>query len=89
MLEEQFRKQRASLLRDMASQADPFIQRRLLDLAKRYEGPERRGRVTPLTPVDLQIKSPISEAITAKQSRALGDCHAISVCSENAPLFLS
>lgn len=55
MLEENFRKQRASLLRKLASEADPFIQRRLLDLAKRYEGPERR--VTPLTPVDLQIRS--------------------------------
>ncbi len=55
MLAEQFRKQRAVLLREMALKADPFIKRRLLDLAKRYEGPERRA--TPLTPVDLQIKS--------------------------------
>ena len=60
MLEEQFRKQRASLLRKLASEADPFIQQRLLDLAKRYEGPERR--VTPLTPVDLQIGSQASQA---------------------------
>ena len=55
MLEAKFRQQRATLLRELATGADPFIQRRLLDLAKRYEGPERRA--TPLTPVDLQIKS--------------------------------
>lgn len=57
MLEEQFRKQRASLLRKLASEADPFIQKRLLDLAKRYDGPERR-----VTPVDLQITSPSRQA---------------------------
>ena len=56
MLEEYFRKQRASMVRDLAARADPYIKRRLLDLAARHEGPERRP--TPVTPVDLQIKSP-------------------------------
>ena len=35
MLEDEFNKQRANLLRDLASHADPFIKRRLLDLAAR------------------------------------------------------
>jgi hypothetical protein len=60
MLAEQFRKQRAALLRELSTKADPFIKRRLLDLAKRYEGPERR--VTPLTPIDLQIKTQDTQA---------------------------
>ena len=55
MLDEHFRKQRASMVRDLAARADPYIKRRLLDLVARYEGPERRP--TPLTPVDLQINS--------------------------------
>lgn len=55
MLDEDFRKQRASLVRELAARADPFIRRRLLDLAARYEGPERRP--IPMTPNDLQIAS--------------------------------
>ena len=39
MLDEHFRKQRASMVRDLAARADPYIKRRLLDLAERYEGP--------------------------------------------------
>ena len=59
MLDEHFRKQRAIVVRDLAARADdPFIKQRLLDLAGRYEGPERRA--TPLTPVDLQITGPNS-----------------------------
>jgi hypothetical protein len=53
MLDEHFRTQRAGMVRDLAGRADPFIRRRLLDLAARYEGPERRP--TPVTPVDLDI----------------------------------
>ena len=53
MLDEHFRKQRAGMVRDLAARADPHIKRRLLDLAARYEGPERRP--IPLTPVDLQL----------------------------------
>jgi hypothetical protein len=53
MLDENFRTQRANMVRDLATRADPYIRRRLLDLAARYEGAERRP--TPVTPVDLQI----------------------------------
>jgi hypothetical protein len=57
MLDEQFKKQRARTVRDLAEKAaDPFIKGRLLDLATRYEddGPTTR---TTLTPVDLQFES--------------------------------
>ncbi len=60
MLDEQFMKQRASMVRDLASRADPFIKRRLLDLAARYEDPERGA--TPVMPANLQIKSQNKQA---------------------------
>ncbi|WGR73687.1 MULTISPECIES: hypothetical protein [unclassified Bradyrhizobium] len=41
MLDDEFNKQRAKVLRDLAEQADPFIRRRLLRLVERYE-PKRR-----------------------------------------------
>jgi hypothetical protein len=37
MLDEDFNKARARLVRDLASRADPFIRSRLLALADRYE----------------------------------------------------
>lgn len=42
MLDEEFNKQRASLVRDLASRADPFIKKRLLALVSRYEGTRTR-----------------------------------------------
>ncbi len=56
MLDEHFRKQRASMVRDLAEKViDPFIKRRLQDLASRYEdGPKPR---TTLTTIDLQFTS--------------------------------
>jgi hypothetical protein len=38
---EEFRKQHAATLRAMAEKADPFIKRRLLDLAARYDRAQR------------------------------------------------
>ena len=53
MLDEKFKKQRAKALRDLAEKADPFIKRRLLDLAARYDGDDR---ATPKpTPIDPQF----------------------------------
>ena len=49
MLDDEFNKQRARILRELAEQADPFIKRRLLNLVERYE-PNRR-----LTPIDQQF----------------------------------
>ena len=45
---EEFRLQQAATLRAMAEKADPFIKKRLLDLADRYE---RAPRPRPLVPI--------------------------------------
>ena len=55
MLGQQFRSERAKLVRDLADKSqDPFIKNRLLQLIGRYEGEERRP-VGLNTPADLQI----------------------------------
>jgi hypothetical protein len=51
MLDHEFNKQRAKILRELAEQADPFIRKRLLSLVERYE-PIRRP-----TPIDQQFAS--------------------------------
>ena len=56
MLDEEFKKQRARTVRDLADKAaDPFIKGRLLDLAARYEDDGRPP--TTLTPNDLEFPS--------------------------------
>src|SRR6266852_2897709 len=57
LLDEEFKKQRARIVRDLAAKAaDPFIKSRLLDVASRYEddGPKNAPTQTPL---DLQFQS--------------------------------
>ena len=39
MLDEEFKKERAQLVRDLADKADPFTGRRLIELVSRYELP--------------------------------------------------
>jgi hypothetical protein len=56
MLDEKFKKQRAKAVRDLAEKADPFIKRRLLDLAARYEGDDRVTLEPTL--IDLQFPKP-------------------------------
>ena len=57
MLDEEFKKQRARTVRDLAEKAaDPFIKRRLLDLVARYEDDDFKTASTP-TPIDLQFES--------------------------------
>jgi hypothetical protein len=57
MLDEEFRKQRARMVRDLAAKAtDPFTKGRLLDLASRYEGDGPKPS-RPLTPVNLKFAS--------------------------------
>jgi hypothetical protein len=57
MLDQEFRKQRALTVRALANKAiDPFIKRRLHDLAARYEGSPLRHPL-PLTPLDLKFAS--------------------------------
>jgi len=57
MLDEEFKRQRARTVRDLAEKSnDPFIKGRLLDLVSRYEngGPKIS---TPRTPDNLQFAS--------------------------------
>jgi hypothetical protein len=57
MLDNEFKKERASTVRDLAEKAnDPFIKARLLDLATRYED-ARPLASKGLTTLDLQFKS--------------------------------
>jgi hypothetical protein len=57
MLDEEFRKQRAKTVRDLADKAaDPFIKGRLLDLIARYEDDGLKPPTT-LTPNDLEFAS--------------------------------
>jgi hypothetical protein len=56
MLDSEFKRQRAQVLRDLvATTNDPFIKKRLLALMSRYE--DRVTTRTPLTPVDLKVQS--------------------------------
>ena len=51
MLDDEFNKKRAAFVRDLASRADPFVRRRLLDLVPRYEKPIIKKPV-PLVPIN-------------------------------------
>jgi hypothetical protein len=51
MLDEEFNKDRARLVRDLAAKADPFVKKRLLDLLARYEG-KKTSRRLPLPSID-------------------------------------
>ena len=57
MLDQEFKKQRALTVRDLAEKAaDPFIKRHLLDLVARYADDDFKTAST-LTPIDLQFES--------------------------------
>jgi hypothetical protein len=51
MLDQEFNRRQAALLRELAEQADPFIKRRLLDLVSRYEKGPIKTR--PLLPIKI------------------------------------
>ena len=53
-MNEDFYKQRAQEVRDLAAKADPFIKQRLLDLAERYDGLKTRITPLPSTPAAIQ-----------------------------------
>ncbi len=62
MLDDEFKKERARTVRDLAEKAnDPFIKDRLLNLASRYED-DRPRTSNRLTTVDLQFKSKGTES---------------------------
>ena len=54
-MDEKFLEQRLRLIRDLADKADPFIKRRLTDLANDYEAKLRPSRASVLT---VSIKTP-------------------------------
>jgi len=54
-MNEEFFKDRAKTVRDIADKADPFIKKRLLALAARYEAKPRPP--SPVPPVSIQQKS--------------------------------
>ena len=56
-MDEEFKKQRARAVRDLAEKAiDPFIKNRLLSLAERYDANRPPARAA-TTPIDLQFVS--------------------------------
>ena len=55
-MNEDYFKEQAARLRTIASKADPFTKRRLLDLAERYDGRKSARQPTPLPSVDLDNK---------------------------------
>lgn len=56
-MNEDFYRQRAREVRDIAAKADPFIKQRLLDLADRYDG-QYRTSATLLPSVPAAMQSP-------------------------------
>ena len=65
MLDDEFNKQRATLVRDLASRADPFIKRRLLDLALRYEKGPPKTKPLPILSLNDQRTSDRSDSSDA------------------------
>ena len=55
-MNEDFFKEQAVRLRNIASKADPFTKRRLLDLADKYEERKAARRPTPLPSVAVNDK---------------------------------
>jgi hypothetical protein len=56
VMNDDFYRERAREVRDIAAKADPFIKQRLLDLADRYDG-KRKTTITPLPPAPAQTPS--------------------------------
>jgi hypothetical protein len=52
-MNEHYFKEQAARVRQIASNADPFTKRRLLDLAEKYDGRKSARRPTPLPSVSM------------------------------------
>jgi len=59
-MNEDFYKQRAREVRDIAAKADPFVKQRLLDLADRYDS-QYKISVTPLPAAPSAVQGPTGE----------------------------
>jgi hypothetical protein len=53
-MNEDYFKEQAARVRQIASNADPFTKRRLLDLAEKYDGRKSARRPTPLPTVTME-----------------------------------
>jgi hypothetical protein len=53
-MNEDYFKEQAARVRNIARNADPFTKRRLLDLAEKYDGRKSIRRPTPLPSVSMQ-----------------------------------
>ena len=62
-MDNEFRKHRAKTIRDMASKADPFVKKRLLDLAESYE----RAPKPTLSPVPVINSEQAAEPVGGPQ----------------------
>jgi hypothetical protein len=57
-MNEDYFKEQAARVRQIASNADPFTKRRLLDLAEKYDGRKSVRRPTPLPKVTVDHHHP-------------------------------
>lgn len=56
-MNEQFFKDRAKIVREIADKADPLTKKRLLELANRYEGKPRPPTPLPMPAVQITSQS--------------------------------
>lgn len=56
-MDDEFYARQAATIRELADGADPFIRKRLLALAARYETPKRRPLSEPVVPVPQSLTS--------------------------------
>jgi hypothetical protein len=61
-MDEDYFKEQAARVRNIASMADPFTQRRLLDLAEKYDGRKSVRRPTPLPSVTNDYQQPSDDS---------------------------
>jgi hypothetical protein len=61
-MNEDYFKEQAARVRNIASMADPFTKRRLLDLAEKYEGRKSVRRPTPLPSVTNDHQQPSDDS---------------------------
>ncbi|WP_426529163.1 hypothetical protein [Bradyrhizobium sp. McL0615] len=88
-MNDDFYKQRAREVRDIAAKADPFIKKRLLDLADRYDG-KRKTSVTPLHRRQPPIRTRPANTTAIPARRPAQSLAAISRRSNafgNGPVF--
>jgi hypothetical protein len=72
-MDEEFLKQRVRLTRDLAEQADPFIKRRLMDLANNYEARLTRPSQATVSVLSISVETPSAPTLLFAPSPAKPD----------------